>query len=341
MADMRIVYHPAYLEHDTGVHPENRERLVSILKYVEKGGFGEYLKFTRPDRADLELVYRIHDEEYVSRVKAICDGGGGYLDLDTPVSEKSFDVALLAVGGAVRCVDVTCSDGSASFGLLRPPGHHAERDRGMGFCIFNNVAISAEYALENYCRRVAIVDWDVHHGNGTQNAFYDRSDVLFVSIHQSPHYPGTGKLEEVGMGEGEGYTINLPLPSGAGDGTYSLLFDHIVIPVLHEFRPDLILISSGFDAHMDDPLSGIALSVEAYNMMARKLHECAESTGSGLSAVLEGGYDTEIIPKCFINTVVGMNGQDAVERETPAEKKPLESRVREYIEHFKSYWNIV
>ncbi len=340
MLESGIIYHPDYLRHDTGVHPENKERLISILKYIESRNFRESMKFVTPEIAELGWIYRIHDEAYVSHVKALCEAGGGHLDLDTPVSKESFNVALLAAGGAMKCVDIALTEGTISFGLLRPPGHHAEYDRGMGFCIFNNVAISAEYALENYCKRVAIVDWDVHHGNGTQNAFYDRSDVLFISIHQSPHYPGTGKLNEVGRGEGEGYTVNLPLPAGAGDNTYSLLYDQVILPILYEFKPDLILISSGFDAHFDDPLSGIALSVEAYNTMALKLHECAENMDSGLAGVLEGGYDTDIIPKCFINAIAGMTGSEAVERETPVEQKPLESRVKEYRKHFKKFWNL-
>ena len=286
-----LLEHPSSVEHDTGSHPEQAARIAAIEEELAARDWLGYerVESSEVDQADLTAV---HPSEYVDAIERIASSGGGYLDPDTVASEGSYRAALHAAGGAVELVDMLL-DGQAStaFSIHRPPGHHALPGRAMGFCLFNNIAIAARHAVRaRGLGRVLIFDWDVHHGNGTNDIFHATDQVLFVSIHESPLYPGTGPATDVGSGEGLGYTVNLPVSAGADDALYRSLVDHVVVPLAQAYEPQLVLISAGFDAHREDPLATCALTEEGFAEMARSLQRCCAELDVPLGAVLEGGY---------------------------------------------------
>ncbi len=306
-----VVLDPRYHDHQPGPgHPERPQRVGVLLAAVERCS---RLALERvPPRAatrdDLELV---HSPGHVDQVAATAGTPGDAFDADTPVSARSHETALLAVGGVLELVDaVLAGEVGNGLALVRPPGHHAEADRAMGFCLFNNVAVAAEHARRRHgLERVLVVDWDVHHGNGTQHAFADDAGLLYVSTHQYPFYPGTGAPEEVGSGQGAGFTVNLPLPAGCGDDEYLYLFEQVVDPVCRQYRPQLVLVSAGFDAHLRDPLGGMRVSTEGYGLMARVLLRVARDHAAGrLVAVLEGGYDLEALTASVERVLTEMAG---------------------------------
>ncbi|MCJ7508342.1 MAG: histone deacetylase [candidate division Zixibacteria bacterium] len=295
MMSTGLVYHPDYLLHDTGAgHPESKERLTSLMQHLEKTGLLSQLKLIQPNsNSSLEWVKKVHSPDYVDLVKQTCEKGNGMLDPDTVVSKDSFNVALLAVEGVLNGVEeVMGSNLKNVFCAIRPPGHHAEKERGMGFCIFNNVAIAAQYLLEKHkLNRILIVDWDAHHGNGTQNIFYSDPRVYYFSIHQFPYYPGTGKESEEGENKGKGFTFNMPMAAGSGDLEYIEVFENILSPLALKFSPEFILISAGFDAHQDDPLTGLKVSTKGFKKMTQVTKKLADSCCQGrIVSVLEGGY---------------------------------------------------
>ena len=295
-----FVYHDDYLKHYTGhYHAENAGRLTAIVEHLKKTGLWDQLVHIAPYRADLEWIFKIHSKEYVEYVKEMCSMGTQVLDFgDTIVCGESYDVALLAAGGVLAAVDKVM-DGTVrnAFCAVRPPGHHAEQDKAMGFCLFNNVAIGARYIQERYkLGKVAIIDWDVHHGNGTQHSFYDDPTVFYISLHEFPHYPGTGTDGEIGDGMGKGHTLNFPMRSHSTDADYLSIFEREVVPTLDSFRPDFILISAGFDPHRDDPLSSIMLTENAFTQMTRMLKRSAEKhCSSRIVSVIEGGYNFQAL----------------------------------------------
>ena len=296
MGRVGIVTHPAYLEHDMGrSHPESPERLRAIVARLESTGTMSKLTRIAPRNAEKEWITRVHDPAYVQRLEDRAPSTGyASLDLDTSLSPGSLPAAHLAAGGALAAVDaVMAGHVDQVFCAVRPPGHHAEANRAMGFCLYNNVAVAARYIQECHgLARVLIVDWDVHHGNGTQHAFEDDPSVLFFSTHQYPHYPGTGAETERGRGRGEGATINVPLYGGQGTDEYRDIFHQVLVPAAAAFKPEFVLISAGFDAHRDDPLASMGISDEGYGELTRIVGSIARTHCHGrIVACLEGGYD--------------------------------------------------
>jgi len=293
-----LVYDPIYLEHDTGDHVENSRRLVDAMSYLKETGIKEKLTCLPPRPASLEELEMIHAPEYISYVKSKAEKGGGWLDPDTVMSPKSYEAALYAAGGLLVAVEeVMKGEVDNAFALVRPPGHHAIHDRAMGFCIFNNVAIAAKFALSRFnLKRVLIADFDVHHGNGTQDAFYADPRVLYFSTHQYPFYPGTGWMDETGTGEGEGTTVSFPMAAGWGDEEYLRAFNEVLVPVARRFQPQLILVSAGFDAHWADHLAMMRVSVKAFAQMVMILKKLAAELCQGrLVFTLEGGYNLRVV----------------------------------------------
>lgn len=290
---MRCVFleHPSSLEHDTGMHPENGSRIVAIQDELARCDWLGYERMRSP-AVERSVLTAVHAETYVESIERLCASGGGQLDPDTTVSEGSFQASLHAAGGAVHLVQLLLEgQADCAFSAHRPPGHHASRNRGMGFCLFNNVAAGARHALDSGgAQRVMILDWDVHHGNGSNDIFHSSDQVLFVSIHQSPLYPGTGPAQDVGSGDGEGFTVNLPVPPGSGDAVFVSLIEQVAVPLAIAFQPQLVLISAGYDAHRDDPLASCAVTEEGYASMTRAMRGACRLLDAPLGAVLEGGY---------------------------------------------------
>ena len=309
-SNLALYYHPAYLEHDTGQHPENADRLRGIISALARYGIPEN-QLHKPGPVDLDLLSNMHDARYIATIEKAARSGGGYWDYDTIISPDSYDAALLAAGAAAAIVDSAVLGASVPFALVRPPGHHALHASAMGFCIFNNVAVAAQHAIEKHgMERVMIVDWDVHHGNGTQDLFYNRPDVLFFSTHQYPFYPGTGALEETGSGEGKGFTLNVPLPGGVDDSGYREVFEQVLAPAAYSYKPQLILISAGYDAHVADPIGGMALTTAGFYELARFVRELSmdiAECGGRVAAVLEGGYNIEALAASVIATIAGLS----------------------------------
>jgi acetoin utilization deacetylase AcuC-like enzyme len=302
MSRHAFYYHADFLLHDTGSsHPERPQRLQSVMGSLIKSVVWSHLDHLMPAPAPLEPIYAVHPENYVAMIRRRCHAGDRILDEgDTHVCEHSYDVALLAVGAVLQAVDGVMSGSfHNAFCAVRPPGHHAETSTAMGFCLFNNVAIGARYAQHKYgIERVAIIDWDVHHGNGTQEIFYEDESVLYASLHQYPFYPGTGAASEKGKGKGEGTTVNCPLPAGSDEAAYAKAFETTIIPALDHFRPQLVMISAGFDAHRDDPLAQMQLTEESFAHFTRMIkHSAATHAQNRIVSVLEGGYNLEALAR--------------------------------------------
>jgi acetoin utilization deacetylase AcuC-like enzyme len=295
--------HPACLEHDPRVlspgHPDTPERLIELERALAARDWLGWERRVAPaaDEVQLELV---HGSHHVNRIRELCEHGGGAIDLDTFVGEASYRAALHAAGGALAMVgDLLAGEASAGFAAVRPSGHHAEAERAMGFCLFDNIAVAAAGAIAQHgLERVLILDWDVHAGNGTAEIFRRRSDVLVVSIHEAGLFPGTGPLSDAGSGAGEGYTINLPVPPGSGEDLWLGLLSDVILPAARAFAPQLVLVSAGFDAHRLDPLAHCCLETGSFVRMAALVRELADSEGVPLGVVLEGGYNREVLAEC-------------------------------------------
>jgi acetoin utilization deacetylase AcuC-like enzyme len=294
MANSGIIVDRAYLKHEPGeFHPERPERIGVLLDLAEQLD-REKFQLIAPRAANRSEIELCHSADYVTLVEATSKTNQYALDGDTITCRDSFGVGLLAVGGFLRLLDAIAAAESANgFALVRPPGHHATRNRAMGFCLFNTIAIGARYLKRAHgAKRVLIMDWDVHHGNGTQEAFYNDPSVLFISTHQFPYYPGTGAMDEIGANGGEGYTVNIPLPAGCADAEYLQVFEEIVRPTANKFKPDWILVSAGFDPHRRDPLGGMNVTEEGFGAMAQMLLRLADRHAGGkIAFLLEGGYD--------------------------------------------------
>jgi acetoin utilization deacetylase AcuC-like enzyme len=332
--------HPACLEHDPrqGLygHPEQPDRLRAIeAALAERDWVGwERREAPRASEEELELI---HPRPHVEAIGELCRAGGGAIDADTYAGEASWEAALRAAGGACELVrNLLSADAGLGFCAVRPPGHHAEPERAMGFCLFDNVAIAAALAIaELGLERVFVVDWDVHHGNGTAEAFRRRHDVLFASIHQGGIFPGTGALGDAGSGEGEGFTINLPVPAGSEEDLWLSLLEHVVLPAAAEFEPQLVLISAGFDAHRADPLAECRLEASSFAQMACHVRDAARAWGAPVGAVLEGGYDLVALADSVLATLAALGGEG--EAVSAAPEAILTPRAASHVGH---HWSL-
>ncbi len=333
-----LLSHPSSLQHDTGYHPEQPARIVAIER--ELAG-RDWLGFERVESRPVEgaALERVHAERYIEAIESAALSGGAQLDADTTVSEGSFVAAMHGAGGAVQLVELLLSgDVPTGFSCHRPPGHHALRGRAMGFCLFNNVAVAAQAAIsDGGLERVLVLDWDVHHGNGINDIFHSSRQVLYVSIHQSPLYPGTGPTRDVGSGDGRGYTVNLPVPPGAGDELFRSLVDHVTVPLARAYEPQLVLISAGFDAHRDDPLADCAVTEEGFAAMTASMCRLAAELDVPLGTVLEGGYALGPLSQSVAAMLEALaswdGGRSAHPRGVPA--APL---AREAVERLGQWW---
>jgi acetoin utilization deacetylase AcuC-like enzyme len=318
-----IISGPIYQTHQTGRHPESATRVEALQSMVnqllaEPGG---HLTRLEPVRAELEQIATVHDLGYITALKQFCEEGGGPLDINTTASRRSFEVALYAAGGLLHGVQaVLQGEVTNAFALVRPPGHHAVEGGALGFCLFNNIAIAARYLLDVHkLERIMIVDWDVHHGNGTQDAFYNDPRVLFFSSHQAHIYPGTGALGETGSEKGAGYNVNLPLPGGSGDAVMEHAFEVLIEPLATRFKPEFILVSAGYDGHWRDPLANLSLSTKGYAQMTRRVTQIADTFCRGRVALtLEGGYDLQALTssvRATLRILAGATLEDATKED--------------------------
>ena len=309
---VQLLFDPVMTEHDPGPgHPESPDRLRAIWGDLAARPIAG-TEIVAPPKATRAELSRVHDERYVAHILEL-RGREVQLDPDTATSAASVDAALLAAGAAAEAVRrVVDGTASSAFALVRPPGHHAEFTRAMGFCLFNNVAVAASEAHAHGLSRVLCVDWDVHHGNGTQHSYYDRRDLLFCSTHQYPFYPGTGHESETGGGAGEGFTVNVPLPAGCGDGDYAAAFADVLQPIADAYRPELVLVSAGFDAHRDDPLAGMQVSEEGFAALCGAVKQIADTHCPGrLVLTLEGGYDLRALSRSVRACIEVLAGAEA------------------------------
>lgn len=311
MRKTAIVYDPFNLRHTLEGHPENFRRLEGTWQLLQDDGILHHLIRVPSSPAPLDAILRVHTATYIERLQAISARGGGRIDADTYANADSYHAALLAAGGLLNLTDMVLrGQVDNGFALIRPPGHHALEHRGMGFCLLANAAIAARWAQDHHgLERVLIVDFDVHHGNGTQDIFYDDPTVLFFSTHQFPYYPGTGAADEVGSEMAYGTTVNVPFPTFVGDTGYLLAFQRVLEPIARDFRPQLIILSAGFDAHWLDPLAGMNLSISGYMQIVQSLLALADELCDGrLVCVLEGGYHLEVLAHSVLSTIRLLSG---------------------------------
>ncbi|MEA2074995.1 MAG: histone deacetylase [Euryarchaeota archaeon] len=341
-----FVYHEDYLRHDTGNHPESVERLVCIMKRLKERGLTEKMERILPVRASKEQIEYVHTGAYLEKVEAMSRRGGGMLDPDTPLCSATYSTASLAAGGVIKAADAVMDESNALkhiFALVRPPGHHANSNRGRGFCIFNNVAIAAKHLKRKYgAKRILIADWDVHHGNGTQDVFFEDPSVLYFSMHQYPHYPGTGWINEVGKGDGEGFTVNVPLPIGTGDAGYLYALNTILVPIAAEFQPEFVLVSAGFDAHTADPLASMHVTSLGFGLFTNVIMAIAKkSCGGRVVLTLEGGYNLDAIAESTLsvfNSLLANTGE--IKGGAVGTSAQVMKRVEEIKEVQREYWNV-
>jgi acetoin utilization deacetylase AcuC-like enzyme len=332
----QIVYSEEFSKHDNVTHPENAQRLIVMMNEIKKAPFYNKLDFVEPDLLSEETLYSVHSKDMVQQIKNVSDFGETWIDPDTYVCKSDYETARLAAGGLLQ-VSKNVLNGSVdnAFGLIRPPGHHATRNRSMGFCLFNNAAITAN-EIAKQGKRVLIFDHDVHHGNGTQEIFYERNDVIYQSLHLFPHYPGTGSIDEIGSSSGQGYTINAPLGHGDGDEAVSQLLEEIFLPIAIQFKPDFIIFSSGYDSHHADLLGGLRFTSNFFGEIISRFQKIQPK----IVCTLEGGYNLQWIGKCLVSQL-GQLASHPINLDDSATGNPNVKPVIEKIKsELESYWKL-
>jgi acetoin utilization deacetylase AcuC-like enzyme len=327
--------HPSSLEHDTGADPERIERLLAINEELDRHDHFGYERISSP-AVERGVLERVHAAEYVDALARFAQAGGGRLDADTVMSPGSYVAGLHAAGGAVELVRrlIEGGPGQVGFSAHRPPGHHAIPERAMGFCLFNNIAVATRHAIDDLgLKRVLILDWDVHHGNGTSDIFWESDEVLLISIHEWPLYPGSGRVSEVGRGPGRGYTVNLPVPPGTGDAVYISLVRDLTLPLARAYAPELILISAGYDAHLEDPLADCAVTDAGFGAMTTLMRELAVELSVPLGCVLEGGYAVHALARSVAVTMRAL--LPGVSRDTLV---PVDQLASQALKRLAEFW---
>ena len=332
----QIVFSEEFSKHNNMSHPENASRLHVMMEEIKKAPFYKELEFIKPEMLPEIILFDIHSERMIEQVKDFSTIGETWIDMDTYVCESDYDTARLAAGGLLKvCNNVISGKADNAFAMVRPPGHHATRDRSMGFCLFNNAALAAN-ELSKKGKKTLIFDFDVHHGNGTQDIFYDRKDVMYQSLHLSPHYPGTGDINEIGIGEGEGYTINAPISYGNGNNAVTKLLDEIFLPIAKQFRPDLVIISSGYDSHFMDPLGGLRFNTDFFGEMTARFKEVQPK----IVGTLEGGYNLQWIGKCLVSQLGRMTNTEIKFDDTTDERENVNEVIKQIKNEIGNYWKI-
>ncbi|RLG20799.1 histone deacetylase [Methanosarcinales archaeon] len=343
-----LVYDDRYLDHKTGKHPESPERVREVVEYLGMKGMLNLLNVIKPRACTMEEALRVHTEVYLQHLKILCETETP-LDIDTIVSKESFDVALLAAGGLLSAAESILYgevDGGV-FALVRPPGHHAERNKGMGFCLLNNPAILASFLIEEkHANKVLIVDWDLHHGNGTQEIFYDNPNVLYISTHDPNIYPGTGQIDEMGEGAGEGFNVNIPMPQGSDNDDYIRIFSEIVMPIALQYHPDFVIVSAGFDIHRSDPLGTMRVTQRGFKALA----SCCVGIASDCCSrrivfELEGGYNPGALAHSVYAVFEAMDGgmadfYEAIEEVEQKKPDPLAPLMKTLKDKLTPYWDV-
>jgi len=332
----QIVYSDEFRNHDNITHPENSKRLDAMINELKKTSFYEKIEIIKPSILNEELLYDVHTKSMVEQVKYESIKKNSWLDPDTYVCKNDFNVARLAAGGlADLTINVLNNNANNGFALIRPPGHHATKNRSMGFCLFNNIAIASNIALKN-CEKVLIFDLDVHHGNGTQDIFYNKKNVLYQSFHLSPHYPGTGETNEIGIDEGIGYNVNTPLRHGNGDKSVNQLLDEVFLPIAKQFKPDIIMVSCGYDSHHADILGGLNLTVDMFGKIISKLQKIQQK----IVCTLEGGYNLDWIGKCLISQIGQLINEPLEIEKYADEQKDIDDVLKRIKNEMNVYWKI-
>lgn len=332
----QLMYSLEFNKHNTPGHPENAQRLTTLIHHLKNASFYEKLKISEPTPLSETLLSEIHGKDMIEQIKTISNTGDSWIDLDTYVCKDDYHTALLAAGSVHDlCLHVLNENSTNGFALTRPPGHHATTNRSMGFCLFNNAALAA-HAMTKKGKKVLIIDPDVHHGNGVQQLFFNRNDVLYQSLHLSPHYPGTGEIQEIGIGQGEGYTNNAPLSHGNGNTAATQILQTVFLPIAHQFHPDLIIMCTGYDSHHADPLGGLQFTTQFYADITKMYQKIQPK----LVCTLEGGYNLEKIGSCFLAQLAQLSNQPFSTQDTTHEINTADTVITQLKKELGDYWDL-
>ena len=342
-----IIYHEKYLEHNLGLgHPESPERLKKTMEVLKKIIDKPNIELLEPSQASEEDLLRVHTKNYVKKIRSMSQKGSA-LTLDTPVPSGVYEIAKLSAGGAILAGKSVCEKKvDNAFALVRPPGHHAGKNFGGGFCFFNNIAIMIEYLRTHYnLKKFAILDYDAHHGNGSQDIFYENPFVLYFSTHQSPLYPGTGRMDDIGEGKGKGYNINVPLNPGTSGASFLFTLKELFIPLIQEFKPDIICVSAGYDAYFRDPLTNLNFTIKTYADATKVVKDTAEKVCDGrIVVVLEGGYNLEALSQGVLATVSTLSGLEKIKEPYPPPEQKINENVKNKVKELKeilsNHWSL-